>query len=149
MRRILFLGLLTMGSLTAACETSARDQTSNPDTGPAFHTTESGLQYAVLRAGEGPKPIAGQTVHVHESVYLASGVLVLSTRDAGRPVSFRLGQGHVIDAVEEAVADMRAGEVRKLLIPPSLSQRESYPEGLSEDEALVYDIELVEIEDSP
>ena len=41
---------------------------------------------------------------------------------------------------------MRVGERRRLVVPPSLSERISYPEGLTPADTLVYEVELVGIE---
>jgi FKBP-type peptidyl-prolyl cis-trans isomerase len=40
---------------------------------------------------------------------------------------------------------MKVGERRKLVVPPSLSKRSSYPANTPPDATLYYDIELVEI----
>jgi peptidylprolyl isomerase len=43
------------------------------------------------------------------------------------------------------VTGMEEGEIRKLIVPPSLSKRKDYPDYLSPDSTLIYEIELVEI----
>jgi peptidylprolyl isomerase len=40
---------------------------------------------------------------------------------------------------------MKVGEIRKLIIPPSLSKRSAYPNFLAKDSTLVYKIEQLEI----
>ncbi len=40
---------------------------------------------------------------------------------------------------------MEEGEIRKLIVPPSLNKRKDYPDYLSPDSTLIYEIELVEI----
>ncbi|MCA9756535.1 MAG: FKBP-type peptidyl-prolyl cis-trans isomerase [Candidatus Eisenbacteria bacterium] len=87
---------------------------------------------------------------VHETVTFPDGRLLFTTRDdtgtGGRPVPFLLGGGQVIDGLDEGVTGMRVGERRRLVVPPSLSERISYPEGLSPADTLVYEVELVGIE---
>ncbi len=61
------------------------------------------------------------------------------------PIKFTLGQKQVIAGVDEAVTGMKVGEIRKLIVPPSLSRRLEYPSYLSPDSTLLYKIELVEI----
>ena len=108
--------------------------------------TASGLQYEVLRAGTGPMARAGQQVLIHETTYLPDGRIHFSTRAQGRPLRFLLGGRQVIDGVDEAVTGMRVGEQRRLVVAPHLSRRSSYPAGLSPNDTLHYELELVAIE---
>jgi FKBP-type peptidyl-prolyl cis-trans isomerase len=86
-------------------------------------------------------------VLIHETTTAASdGRLLYSTRTKGRPLRFLLGGKQVIDGVDEGVTGMRVGERRKVIVPPHLSRRTVYPEALSPDETLHYDVELVGIE---
>jgi len=57
-----------------------------------------------------------------------------------------LGGQQVIDDVDEGVTGMRIGERRKLIVPPALSRRSTYPDGLSPEDTLYYDVELIGIE---
>jgi FKBP-type peptidyl-prolyl cis-trans isomerase len=108
-------------------------------------TTPSGLVYEIVRHGSGPEARPGQHVVIHETTALADGTVHFSTRAKGRPLKFLLGGKQVIDGLDEGVTGMRAGERRKLVVPPKLSKRKEYPEGLSPDATLYYDVELVEI----
>ena len=109
-------------------------------------TTPSGLIYTVVKKGSGPAARAGQHVLIHETTSFADGRVLYSTRPGGRPLRFLLGGKQVIDGVDEAVTGMRVGERRKLIVPPHLSRRTTYPEGLSPDDVLYYDVELVGID---
>jgi FKBP-type peptidyl-prolyl cis-trans isomerase len=108
-------------------------------------STPSGLAYTVTAEGTGPAATPGQYVFVHEAVTFTDGRALYSTR-SGSPVRFLLGGEQVIAGVDELVTGMRVGERRVAVIPPRLSRRDSYPEGLSPDDSLHYDVELVEIE---
>ncbi len=59
---------------------------------------------------------------------------------------FLLGGKQVIDGVDEGVTGMKVGERRQMIVPPELSKRNTYPEGLSPKDTLHYDVELVGIE---
>jgi FKBP-type peptidyl-prolyl cis-trans isomerase len=109
-------------------------------------TTPSGLVYTVVKEGSGPAAHAGQHVTIHETTKLSDGRVHFSTRTDGRPLRFLLGGKQVIDGVDEAVTGMRVGEQRKLIVPPGLSKRSSYSEGLSPEDTLYYDVELMAIE---
>jgi hypothetical protein len=81
-----------------------------------------------------------------ETTYLPDGRIQFSTRAQGRPLRFLLGGRQVIDGVDEAVTGMRVGEQRRLVVAPHLSRRSSYPAGLSPNDTLHYELELVAIE---
>jgi FKBP-type peptidyl-prolyl cis-trans isomerase len=83
---------------------------------------------------------------IHETTYLPDGRIQFSTRAQGRPLRFLLGGRQVIDGVDEAVTGMRVGEQRRLVVAPHLSRRSSYPAGLSPNDTLHYELELVAIE---
>lgn len=84
-------------------------------------------------------------MRIHETTTLKDGTLIYSTRAKDKPLKFLLGGNQVIAGVDEGVAGMRVGERRKLIVPPSLSKRSSYPANTPPDATLYYDIELVEI----
>ena len=84
--------------------------------------TKSGLQYRIIAAGKGPAALPGQSVRVHETLTLADGTLIYSTRTKNNPVKFLLGADQVIAGVDEGVTGMRVGERRKLVVPPSLQR---------------------------
>ena len=52
----------------------------------------------------------------------------------------------MIEGLDEAVTGMRVGERRKLIVPPSLSQRTSYPENglFTPEDTLYYDVILLQ-----
>ncbi|MCI4569502.1 FKBP-type peptidyl-prolyl cis-trans isomerase [Lysobacter sp. CFH 32150] len=108
--------------------------------------TSSGLVYTVVKKGSGPTARAGQYVTIHETTMFSDGRVHFSTRTNGQPLRFLLGGKQVIDGVDEAVTGMRVGEHRKLIVPPSLSKRTTYSDGLSPEDTLYYDVELIAIE---
>ena len=108
-------------------------------------TSDTGLRYQTVAAGHGPAALPGQSVRIHETTTLADGTLIFSTRTRNQPLKFLLGGNQVIAGVDEGVTGMRVGERRKLIVPPSLSKRSSYPANTPPDATLYYDIELAEI----
>jgi FKBP-type peptidyl-prolyl cis-trans isomerase len=119
--------------------------TASPPGAEAPVTSSSGLVYQVVKRGAGPAAKPGQHVLIHETMSLADGTVVYSTRTKNQPVKFQLGGKQVIEGVEEGVRGMQVGERRKLIVPPKLSKRATYPDGLSPEATLYYDIELMEI----
>jgi FKBP-type peptidyl-prolyl cis-trans isomerase len=108
-------------------------------------TTKSGLQYEIVMEGRGQAAKPGSQVRIHETTTLKDGTLIYSTRSKGNPVKFLLGGNQVVAGVDEGVRGMRVGEQRKLIVPPSLSKRSTYPASIPPEATLYYDIELIEI----
>lgn len=108
-------------------------------------TTKTGLKYTIIKTGKGKTAKAGQEVTIYESMGYLSGKLFYAIEKPAPPIKFTLGTNQVIAGVDEAVTGMKAGEVRRLIVPPSLSKRTEYPDYLSPDSMLLYKVELVEI----
>lgn len=106
-------------------------------------TTESGLQYEVLRQGDGPRPTAEQQVRIHYKGTLVSGKEFDSSY--GRePVVFPVGS--VIPGFSEALQLMSVGSHYRVFIPGSLG----YGAGgagpdIGPNATLIFEIELLEI----
>jgi peptidylprolyl isomerase len=69
-----------------------------------FVTTESGLKYKVTKEGNGNVPQPGTTVQAHYTGWLDGFDSIKkfdSSRDRGRPFSFRVGAGQVIRGWDE------------------------------------------------
>jgi FKBP-type peptidyl-prolyl cis-trans isomerase len=107
--------------------------------------TQSGLRYTVLKSGTGEPAKKGQEVGIYESMSYLSGKQFYSIAKPAPPIKFTLGTNQVIAGVDEGVSGMKVGEIRQLIVPPSLSKRTEYPSSLSPDSTLLYRIELVEI----
>lgn len=112
---------------------------------PGRTTTPTGLTYTVIEEGTGPAASPGQHVLIHETTTFDDGRVHFST-EGRTPLRFLLGGNQVIAGVDEGVTGMRVGERRRLVVPPALSRRSAYPEGLSPDATLFYDVRLVAIE---
>lgn len=107
-------------------------------------TTESGLQYEVLEAGEGATPGPEDSVQVHYRGTLIDGTEFDSSYARGEPVTFGVTQ--VIAGWTEALQLMQVGSKYKLFIPSELG----YGAGGAGDRigpnaTLVFEVELLEI----
>ncbi len=120
MRRLVLFGcvmlLLGLGSLV-----QAEDKGAGAEAAGQAVTTESGLQYVDLAAGQGRQAEPGDTATVHYTGWLANGTKFDSSLDRKEPFSFRVGAGRVIRGWDEGVAGMKVGGKRKLIIPPDLA----------------------------
>lgn len=107
-------------------------------------TTASGLQYEVVKAGNGPKPIATDTVKAHYTGRLLDGTVFDSSVERGQPLEIPVNQ--VIQGWSEALQLMPVGSKWKLFIPSSLGygERGAGPQ-IGPGATLVFDIELLEI----
>lgn len=106
-------------------------------------TTESGLQYEVIEEGEGEKPTASDQVKVHYTGELLNGDVFDSSRERGEPVTFGLSQ--VIPGWTEGLQLMTEGSRYKLYIPSELAYGPGGNRSIGPNEALVFDVELLEI----
>ena len=103
-------------------------------------TLSSGLQYKIIKSGKGRKPVLTDTVTVHYRGTLLDGNEFGSTR-GGEPESFPVND--LIPGLEEALLLMQPGARWELYIPPELGFGRRGP---LEDQTLVYDLELLRIE---
>lgn len=112
-------------------------------------TTPSGLIYVITRHGEGRQPKAGETVIVHYTGLLTSGVKFDSSLDRGRPYSFVLGASEVIPGWDEGIAKLHVGDQATLVIPSSLGYGARGRGLIPPDATLVFIVELVGIQEKP
>jgi peptidylprolyl isomerase len=104
-------------------------------------TTPSGLKYIEVKVGTGASPVLGDSVSVKYSGWLTDG----KPFDSG-VYKFPLGKGRVIKGWDEAVATMKVGGQRKLIIPPHLAYGErGFPGAIPPNAILLFDVELVDV----
>lgn len=109
-------------------------------------TTASGLKYVEIAEGTGPTPQKGQTVSVAYTGSLQKdGTVFDSTaKQGGKPLEFPLGMGRVVPGWDEAIATMKVGGKRHLIIPPKLGYGASgRPPSIPPNATLLFDVELV------
>lgn len=106
-------------------------------------TLPSGLQYEVLTAAEGPKPLASDRVTTHYRGTLIDGTQFDSSYDRGQPATFPLDG--VISGWTEALQLMSPGAKWRLYIPPGLAYGERAQGPIPANATLIFDVELVEI----
>jgi len=109
-------------------------------------TTESGLQYEVMFAGEGDSPKSTDTVTVHYHGTLIDGTVFDSSVERDSPASFGVHQ--VIPGWTEALQLMNVGSKYRLYIPQELAYGANpHPGGpIKPFEALIFDVELISIQ---
>lgn len=115
--------------------------------GGATVTTASGLKYVDVVVGKGAAPVKGKGVTVHYTGTLENGKKFDSSVDRGRPFSFVIGVGQVIQGWDEGVMGMKVGGKRKLIIPASLGYGARGAGGVIPPNAtLLFDVELLDVQ---
>jgi len=102
----------------------------------------SGLQYEVLRAGEGKRPGPNDSVNVHYRSTLIDGTAFHdSSRPGGEPETLHVSG--VTRGLTEALQLMREGAKWRVFLPANLAFGRRGPLA---DRTVIYEIELVSIE---
>jgi len=109
-------------------------------------TTESGLQYEILKKADGAQPKADDTVTVHYEGKLLDGSVFDSSIKRGQPID--LPVGGVIPGWVEALQLMHVGEKVRLWIPSDLAYGAQSPSpAIPANSVLVFELELLGIKD--
>jgi len=103
------------------------------------------MQIQTLKEGTDPAVKAGDNISVHYTGTFTDGTEFDSSRGHGTPFHFTAGGGQVIQGWDEGVIGMKVGEVRQLIIPPSLGYGENDYGPIPGGSTLVFEFELLEI----
>lgn len=104
--------------------------------------TESGLQYEVLREGEGASPTREDRVRLHYRGTLIDGTEFDSSYD-GEPVVFNAGG--LIQGFTEALLLMQEGDHYRIVIPSDIAYGPAGQGEIGPNATLVFEIELFEV----
>ena len=107
-------------------------------------TLPSGLQYQILKEGNGRKPKATDQVKCHYEGMLVDGTLFDSSIQRGEPATFPLNQ--VIAGWTEGLQLMQEGAKYRFFIPYSLGYGErGAGQQIPPFSTLIFDVELIEV----
>ena len=107
------------------------------------YSTESGLQYEILKSGNGNKPTLDDTVVVHYTGKLTNGQVFDSSKERGEPATLKLSQ--VIPGWAEGLSLMNVGAQYKLTIPSEIAFKNQEIGSIPPGSVLLFDVELLEI----
>ncbi|MGH8107209.1 MAG: FKBP-type peptidyl-prolyl cis-trans isomerase [Arenimonas sp.] len=114
---------------------------------PNVKTTESGLQYMIMRPGNGPKPKATDIVSAHYLGTFLDGKKFDSSYDTGQPAEFVLT--NVIPGWTEGLQLMSVGSKFKFWIPADLAYGAEGQGRMPPNATLVFEVELQAIKSGP
>ena len=107
-------------------------------------STESGLQYEVLKAGTGKTPVETDTVEVHYRGTLLDGTEFDSSYKNNAPVSFPLNG--VIKGWTEGLQLMKEGAKYKFYIPSDLAYgAKGAGQRIPPHASLIFEVELLKV----
>lgn len=107
-------------------------------------STESGLQYSILKEGDGKIPAATDTVRVHYTGQLIDGTVFDSSVERGQPAEFPVNG--VIRGWVEALQLMPVGSKWRLYIPQELAYgSQGAGASIPPFSTLIFDVELLAI----
>ena len=111
---------------------------------PGVKTLPSGLQYEVLREGNGRKPSATDQVECHYEGTLINGQVFDSSYRRGETATFGLNQ--VIKGWTEGLQLMQEGAKYRFFIPYNLAYGEQGAgQAIPPYAALIFDVELIKV----
>lgn len=112
---------------------------------PGVKTTDSGLQYEVLKQGDGPRPDSTDQVSVNYTGKLIDGTVFDSSEKHGGAATFRVGG--VIKGFAEGLQLMPVGSKYRFVIPSKLAYGPRGSGGvIGPDETLIFEVELLKID---
>ncbi len=108
-------------------------------------TLASGLQYQILREGNGPKAKVNDKVKVHYTGKMIDGTVFDSSYKQNKPIEFYPSQ--VIPGWKEALLMMPVGSKWKVFIPENLAYGANPPRmsGIQPFSTLVFEVEVIEV----
>ena len=105
--------------------------------------TESGLQYRVIKEGDGKSPSAEDVVLVHYVGKFVDGTEFDSSVKRGEPISFPLNR--VIKGWTEGLQLMKEGGKYEFTIPHNLAYGERRVRKIPPCATLIFEVELIEV----
>ena len=106
--------------------------------------TASGLQYQVVKEGDGLQPGPNDVVTVHYTGKLIDGTVFDSSVERGEPATFAVGQ--VIPGWVEGLQLMREGAAYRLFIPSNLAYGPHGTGPIQPNSTLIFDVQLIKVE---
>ncbi|KXU37743.1 hypothetical protein AXK11_00520 [Cephaloticoccus primus] len=111
---------------------------------PGIVETASGLCYEVVEPGQGPNPKPTDKVKINYTGMLLNGQIFDSSEQHGQPLT--IGVNEAIPGWAEGIQHINKGGKIRLFIPAALAYGDASMGGIPPGSALIFEIELLEIE---
>jgi hypothetical protein len=111
---------------------------------PGVKMTPSGLQYKIIKKGNGPLPTMEDRVSLHYKTTLVDGQKLWSTYDTAKPWVHHLDKA--LEGVREAALMMPAGSKWMVYIPADLAFGAAGYDEVPGGAALIYELEVLKTE---
>lgn len=143
----------TLGQSTSNQESSASQ--SNPFDPTTFaqydkYKNDKGGLFADVTVGTGTALTAGKKAAVYYRGWLTNGTKFDESRPGSdgklTPFIFTLGDHQVITGWEQALAGMKVGGVRLVIVPPAVGYGATAQNGIPANSVLVFQVQLAEVQ---
>ncbi|HPS26586.1 MAG TPA: FKBP-type peptidyl-prolyl cis-trans isomerase [Bacteroidales bacterium] len=114
---------------------------------PGVTQTQSGLQYKVIKEGNGKTPTAKDQVTVNYEGKLLDGTVFDSSFERGKPATFPVTG--VIPGWTEGLQLMKEGGSYELYIPSDLAYGDQGTQGIPGGSTLIFKVDLIKVEAAP
>ena len=126
----------------AACEAALKDA--------RLVELPSGLSYKEIAVGSGPSPPVGYQVVAHYVAMTPAGRVFDSSLTRGAPYDIRVGSGQIVAGLDEGLASMKVGGLRRIFVPGPLAFPRGLPSGPGRPRVppaspVVFDVQLLYI----
>ena len=112
-------------------------------TKPGVTALPSGVQYKVIKDGNGPMPTSTDSVVVHYTGKLINGKVFDSSVERGQPMTMALNA--VIPGWTEALQKMKVGSKWEIYIPSTLGYGPVKQGDIPGNSTLIFEVELLDI----
>jgi len=107
-------------------------------------TLPSGLQYKIIKSGDGKQPAATDSITAHYQGSLINGNIFDSSYQRGQPATFNVNQ--VIKGWQEILPLMHEGDKWQVVIPSELAYGSNGAgNDIGPNETLIFEIELISV----
>lgn len=123
------------------------DTTSRPEVDVPEGEPPTSLTCTDLVVGDGEEAAVGDRIEVHYvGVSYSNGEPFDASWDGGKPITFPLVQGQLIDGWVQGIPGMKVGGRRQLIIPPELAYGDRAQGAIAPGETLIFVIDLLSVE---
>lgn len=132
---------LAVALVLGAC---TKDAPKPLDPQPPF-TMENGVEVRVLRPGDGDVAKKGDKITIHFVGTLVDGGVFDSSRARGEPMKFWVGEGQVVEGLDQALLGVKEGELRTVTVPAKVGYGMEAKPKIPANSTLVFEVELLDV----